>query len=117
MVAILLRILLLTLAIAAAGALLRAFRRQVPGAAGGPRPGPRSPRGGPSEGPDPERDPHGVLGVSPGADADQIRTAYKRKLAEYHPDKVADLGEELREVAHRRTKDIIRAYEILSGER
>jgi len=31
-------------------------------------------------------DPHSVLGVSPGADKDEIKKAYRKKAKEYHPD-------------------------------
>jgi DnaJ-domain-containing protein 1 len=34
-------------------------------------------------------------------------------MQEYHPDKVSHLGEELQEVAHRKTLEIQRAYERL----
>lgn len=52
-----------------------------------------------------------VLGVSPDASMDAIRRAYQRRIAEYHPDKVAAPGAELRELAERKSKEINLAYE------
>jgi DnaJ-domain-containing protein 1 len=63
----------------------------------------------------PERssDPHEILGVDSSASVEEIRTAYKARMHEYHPDKVAHLGEELQEVAHRKAVEIQQAYEQL----
>jgi DnaJ-domain-containing protein 1 len=57
--------------------------------------------------------PYDILGVRPGASADQIRSAYRQRLAEYHPDKVATLGKELRDLALTKTETIIAAYQTL----
>jgi preprotein translocase subunit Sec63 len=59
-------------------------------------------------------DPWAVLGLPRGSGRDQIVQAYRERLKEYHPDRVADLGRELREVAHRRTVEIQRAYDELT---
>ena len=58
-------------------------------------------------------EPHQVLGVERGAGPEEIRRAYRELLAQYHPDKVAHLGPELRETAHRKTLEIRKAYETL----
>lgn len=55
-------------------------------------------------------DPFAVLGVRPGATHDEIRDAYRTQMKLYHPDRVADLGPELQQVAHRKSLDIQRAY-------
>lgn len=52
-----------------------------------------------------------VLGVPQIATRDEIAAAYKRRISEYHPDKVANLGEEIRAVAERRSKEINAAYD------
>ncbi len=62
-----------------------------------------------------ELDPHDVLGVPRGASRKEIHAAYQQKILQYHPDKVADLGDELKEVAERRTKEINAAYAELKG--
>lgn len=51
-----------------------------------------------------------VLEVSPTASTNEIRTAYKQLMSQYHPDKVAALGVELKALAERKTKEITSAY-------
>jgi len=58
-------------------------------------------------------DPHAVLGVPPGASRDVITRGYHDQLKRYHPDRVADLGAELQELAHRKTIELRRAYDEL----
>lgn len=61
-----------------------------------------------------DREPHEVLGIPRGAPPERIRNAYRELIAQYHPDKVAHLGPELRETAQRKTLEIQKAYETLS---
>lgn len=58
-------------------------------------------------------DPYRVLGVPRGASADEVTRAYRERMKEYHPDRVADLGPELQELAHRKTIEIQRAWDTL----
>ena len=51
-----------------------------------------------------------VLGVSPSASMAEIKSAYRTKISGYHPDRVASLAEELRELAEERSKAINEAY-------
>jgi DnaJ-domain-containing protein 1 len=60
-------------------------------------------------------DPHAVLGIGRGASAEEINAAYRRRMKEYHPDRVNDLGEDLRRVAHEKTLEIQRAYDELKS--
>ena len=60
-------------------------------------------------------DPYAVLGVASGASPEEIARAYHAQMKLYHPDRVAALGHELRELAHRKTLDIQRAYAELGG--
>ena len=53
---------------------------------------------------------HDVLAVSPGASAAEIKAAYRERLKEYHPDRVAHLGEKLRAVATAEATAINAAY-------
>jgi hypothetical protein len=63
------------------------------------------------------RDPYQVLGVAPGASPDRIKSAYRELAGKYHPDKVSHLGEEFRELAERRFKEIQQAYhELVSSQ-
>ena len=41
-----------------------------------------------------------------------IHNAYKKKIREYHPDKVERMGGEIKKLAQKRTKEIIEAYEF-----
>ena len=59
-------------------------------------------------------DPCAVLGVARGASRDEIVRAYREQLKRYHPDRVADLGPELQQVAHRKTVELQRAYAELT---
>lgn len=52
-----------------------------------------------------------VLGIAPDADRDAINAAYRRRLAQYHPDKVASLAPEIRELAERRAIELDMAYD------
>jgi curved DNA-binding protein CbpA len=53
-----------------------------------------------------------VLGVREDARKDEIVAAYRRRIGEYHPDRVARMGEEIRAVAERKTQQINAACEI-----
>lgn len=54
-----------------------------------------------------------VLGLQPGSSLAEVKAAYRELVAQYHPDKVAHLGPELRELAKRKTQQITEAYQVL----
>lgn len=58
-----------------------------------------------------EADWPSVLGVPEDASEDQIKSAWREKIKEYHPDKVQTLGPKLREIADAETKRLNQAYE------
>ena len=58
-------------------------------------------------------DPYVILGVARNASKEEIRAAYLREMASYHPDKVAHLGQDLQELAKRKSQAINRAYDAL----
>lgn len=60
-------------------------------------------------------DAYEVLGITPSASSDAIKAAYRTRMKEYHPDKVAHLGEELQNLALEKSRDIQRAYRQLQG--
>ena len=53
-----------------------------------------------------------ILEVPESAGREQISAAYRQKIGQYHPDKVAQLGPEIRAVAEAKSKQINAAYEI-----
>jgi DnaJ-class molecular chaperone len=58
-------------------------------------------------------DPYVILGVDEGASQDEIRAAYRQLAAQYHPDKLAHLGEEFQILAEQKFKAIQSAYDAL----
>jgi uncharacterized membrane protein YkvA (DUF1232 family) len=61
-----------------------------------------------------EKDPYDLLGVSPGATQEEIKSAYRKQAQRYHPDRVSHLGEELQQMAKEKFQEIQKAYETLS---
>ena len=57
-----------------------------------------------------------LLGIDPGASADEIKRAFRREIAKYHPDKVQHLGKEFQEIAAVRSAELTRAYKTLTDE-
>jgi DnaJ domain len=53
---------------------------------------------------------HEILGVAPAATAEEIRDAYRHLVSKYHPDKVESLGQELKDLAEHKTREITAAY-------
>lgn len=77
-----------------------------------------TPKGDPSE-PQDDRPPlqldtrrpwYEVLGVSPEASRAEINAAYQALIAQYHPDKFTQHGDEIREIAQKRAKELNAAY-------
>lgn len=62
-------------------------------------------------------DPYALLEVPRTASPDEIKSAYKRAVSRYHPDKVAHLGKEFQALAHQKLLAIQQAYETLTGAR
>jgi preprotein translocase subunit Sec63 len=59
-----------------------------------------------------EEDYRHVLGVTNRDSPAAIRKKYKELLSKYHPDKVQHLGIEFQEMAERKTRAIMEAYEF-----
>lgn len=51
-----------------------------------------------------------VLGLSGKITKKDINKIYRNLIDKYHPDKVSHLGEEFQKFAHKKTKDINKAY-------
>ena len=54
-----------------------------------------------------------MLSVARDAPADEIKKAFRREIARYHPDKVQHLGQEFQEMASGIAADLTEAYRIL----
>lgn len=57
------------------------------------------------------KDPYQILEVDSQSSDDDIEAAYRRQIAQYHPDKVAGAAKEIRELAEKRATDINAAYD------
>ncbi len=60
-----------------------------------------------------EKQPHEILGVPPGAPEDVVRKAWKKLVAENHPDKFAHLGKERQDAANAKLVEINAAYQAM----
>ena len=58
-----------------------------------------------------------VLGVSPDADVEEIKAAYRQAALHNHPDRVGNLGPELVKAAEEKFKAIQEAYEEVRRQR
>ena len=54
-----------------------------------------------------------MLSLPPDAPSDEIKKAFRREIARYHPDKVQHLGQEFQEMASGIAADLTEAYRIL----
>lgn len=52
-----------------------------------------------------------LLGLAQPVVPSEVHDAFRRTLARYHPDKVEHLGAEFKEIAERKTKEIVEAYD------
>ncbi len=60
---------------------------------------------------------YSVLEAAPSDSDEEIKKKYKRAILEYHPDRVAHLGRELRELAVRKSTAINQAYAAIRRSR
>ena len=64
-------------------------------------------------------DAYRILGVSVSDDEKTIKRAYRKRMAEHHPDKLVSKGlpEQAMEIAKKKTQDIQSAYELIKQSR
>ena len=60
---------------------------------------------------------YAVLGISPSATDDEVKSAYRRMAMKNHPDKVATLGPEVQKAAEEKFRQIQDAYETIKRQR
>lgn len=58
-----------------------------------------------------------VLSVDQNASPEQIKSAFRKEISKYHPDRVEGLGIELRDLAERKAKEVNLAYTIAKKQR
>ena len=60
---------------------------------------------------------YSVLGISPSASDDEVKSAYRRMAMKNHPDKVATLGPDVQKAASEKFRKIQQAYETIKKQR
>ncbi len=58
-------------------------------------------------------DPYEILGIKPGATKAEIKSAYRKLAAKYHPDKAPNATDEIQKLAEERFKEILDSYNQL----
>jgi DnaJ-domain-containing protein 1 len=58
-----------------------------------------------------------TLNIDKNASPEQIKTAFRREISKYHPDRVEGLGIELQELAERKAKEFNLAYTLAKQAR
>ncbi len=64
-----------------------------------------------------ETDPYAALGISSSASDEEVDLAYRRRISEYHPDRVANSAKEIRDLAELRAREANGAYESIKRQR
>ncbi|MDO4511988.1 MAG: TerB family tellurite resistance protein [Bacteroidales bacterium] len=62
-------------------------------------------------------DAYKVLGLTPSATDDEVRKAYKKMVLQHHPDRVAHLGEEVKNAATKKMQEINKAKDAIYSAR
>jgi DnaJ like chaperone protein len=58
-----------------------------------------------------------ILGLDSSATDNEVKKTYRKMAAKYHPDKVAHLGEDLKNLAEEKFKSLNDAYQNIKKER
>jgi DnaJ-domain-containing protein 1 len=62
-------------------------------------------------------DPYAVLGIGSDASDEDLEQAWRRRMSEYHPDRVANAAKEIRDIADQRAREINQAYDQIKRQR
>jgi DnaJ like chaperone protein len=54
-----------------------------------------------------------ILEISSNSTIEEIKSAYKKKMMEYHPDRVSNLGQELKNLATKKSKEINESFNLI----
>jgi DnaJ like chaperone protein len=60
---------------------------------------------------------YNMIGIKSTATNDEIKKAYKHLIIQYHPDKTANLGIEIQNLAKKKTQEINEAYNYIKKKR
>jgi DnaJ like chaperone protein len=60
---------------------------------------------------------YSILEIAADATDEEVKKAYRRMAMKYHPDKVAQLGEEVQKAANEKFKKVQEAYETIQKQR
>ena len=66
---------------------------------------------------EPDKDPYKILEIDRSATDEEVRKAYRRLAVKFHPDKVENLGADVKKAAEEKFKSIQAAYEQIKKER
>jgi DnaJ like chaperone protein len=57
-----------------------------------------------------------VLGLKETFTANDVKLAYREMLSKYHPDKLEHLGDEFKDIAAKKTREVVAAYDFFRKE-
>ena len=60
---------------------------------------------------------YGVLGLKPQCSNDEVRNAYRQLAMLYHPDRTANLGDQVRQTAEKKFQELGQARDIIYAAR
>ena len=60
---------------------------------------------------------YNVLGVSSSSSDQEIKKAYRKMANKYHPDKIAHLGDDFKDIAQEKFKSVSEAYQKIKKDR
>lgn len=63
------------------------------------------------------KSPHETLGIALNASETEIKTAYRKLMKTYHPDRFAHMGDRYEKAASEKTKEIVAAYRAVMANR
>ncbi len=64
-----------------------------------------------------KHDPYAVLGLAEDASDGEVDRAYRRLIAQYHPDRLTGAAEDLRQQAEGKAREINAAYDRIQKQR